>query len=214
MATIPAATGDLYQVNVRYFQESQLEENVLHFIATTPSDDVELRLILILIDCFVNSFLPALPGNLTLDTVAWKRVAPTLSNEFITPFPASTVGTGTGLALPSYCSRLASIRTALGGRSHRGRIFFPGIPQEQAFNSQLNTGHAGWTAYLAFLQCLVTKFITGEPIGSNQFRIGVYSRKIGGSSFPFNTSGFTQAAQLSAVTLIATTRSRKIGHGN
>lgn len=210
---IPVQTGEMWRLRTRYLLENQVCENVNQFIATTPSDDVLLRLVVVWIQCFTAHILPSLPSIMTLDTVRYQRVTAPISIEFIEPFPANTVGTGNGLSLPSFCSRVVSIQTSLGGRSHHGRIYFPGIPEDQTQNSILEQAVPGYQAFLDFLACLVTKFIVGEPIGQNQFKLGVYSRKLGGAKLPYNTVGFTQAEKLSLATFIGTTRSRKVGRG-
>jgi hypothetical protein len=213
MATIPANTGDLFQVRVGQAFTNITVYNVLHFKATTPSDDVDLRLIQILIQCYLMHLLPGLSNQFALDTVTWKRVAPTLSPEFVSAFPPGSLGPITADPLPSFCAALVSMHTAMGGRSHRGRIYLSGLPEDcTTFNSIVTTTPT-WAAILAFVACLIEKFITGEPIGQNQFKIGVYSRKLGGSTFPYQDVGFTPALQLSPVQLIATMRSRKQGKG-
>lgn len=214
MASIPGAIGDMFQVRVKGFQEGQETNNVLHFVCSTSTSDVELHLILVLIQCFVEHLMPAWSNKWVLDTVVWKRVSPTLSPEFVTVPPDPAIGALTTDSLPTFNAALVSIRTAQGGRSKRGRMFLAGIPESATIGSKFELTNVTWLAIVAFVQCLVEKFVTNEPIGSDQFKLGVYSRKIGGASFPYGASGFTAALQLSPVSLIATMRSRKVGHGN
>jgi len=208
-----AAQGDMYQVRVKGFIEEQETNNVLHFTCATADTDVDLHLILVLIQCYVTHLLPGLSSAWIGDTVVWKRVSPTLGPEFVTAFPPASVGEIAGDSLPTYCAGLVSIRTALGGRSHRGRMYLAGFGEASTTGSRFNTAHPTWPAILAFLECLITKFVVGEPLGTAQWRLGVYSRKIGGSSFPYGAPGFTPVNALNPSTLLATMRSRKVGRG-
>lgn len=214
MASIPGAVNDMFQVRVKGFQEGQETNNVLHFVCTTATTDVELHLILVLIECFVTHLLPAWSNKWTLDTVVWKRVSPTLSPEFITVPAEAALGALSGDSLPTFNAALVSIRTAQGGRSKRGRMFLAGIPESATIGSRFDLTNATWLAIVAFLACLAEKFVTNEPIGTDQFKIGVYSRKLGGATFPYQMAGFTPAINLSSVALIATMRSRKVGKGS
>jgi len=214
MASIPAAVGDMFQVRVKGFIEGQETNNVLHFVASTGSTDVELHLILVLIQCFITHLMPAWSNKWTLDTVVWKRVSPTLSPEFVTVSPEAMVGALSGDSLPTFNAALISIRSAAGGRSKRGRMFLAGIPESATIGSKFDLTNATWTAILAFVACLIEKFVENEPIGSDQFKLGIYSRKLGGATFPYSAAGFQAAIQLSPVALLATMRSRKVGKGS
>lgn len=210
----PSAVGDLFQVRVKGFQEGQETNNVLHFKCTTASSDVELHLIKVLIECFVTHLLPAWSNKWTLDTVVWKRVFPVLSPEFVTVPDVAALGALSTDSLPTFNAALCSIRTNLGGKSHRGRMYLAGIPESATVGSRFDLTNATWLAIVAFLACVAEKFISNEPIGSDQFKLGVYSRKIGGSTFPYGPTGFTPAISISSVALVATMRSRKVGHGS
>lgn len=214
MASIPAAVNDLFQVRIKGFIEGQETNNVLHFKAVTTTADVETALIMALLACFIDVLLPGLSLNWKLDQVVWKRVSPTLSPEFITLPDPSNAGAVTGDSLPTFNAALISIRTAEGGRSKRGRMYLAGIPESATIKSSFDLGGAPWAAILAFVACVISKFVDNEPVGVDQFKLGVYSRKIGGSAFPYNLAGFAQAVQLSPVALIATMRSRKVGRGS
>jgi len=211
---ISAAVNDLFQVRVKGFIEGQETNNVLHFRCSAASSDVELHLILVLIECFVTHLLPAWSNQWTLDTVIWKRVSPTLSPEFVASATTGQVGALTTDSLPTFNAALVSIRTAEGGRSKRGRMFLAGIPESATLKSSFDLTGATWAAILAFVACLVDKFVDNGELGSDRFNLGVYSRKIGGATFPYGAAGFTPAVSLNAVALVATMRSRKVGRGS
>lgn len=214
MPPVTAVINDCFQVRVKGVLAGQETNNVLHFRAETASSDVETDLILKLIDCFVTHLLPGLTTAYTLDTVVWKKVSPALGPEFITTPPGPTTGEQTGDFLPSFTSALVSIRTAEGGRSKRGRMFLAGLPEAGVTGNSMPTAGVTWLAIVAFVACVVTAFIENGELGTGRFGWCVYSRKIGGSAFPYGATGFTRAVSLNPVALVATTRSRKQGRGN
>lgn len=211
----PAAINDLFQLRVKGTEESQETNNVMHFSCVGASADVELHLIVVLVTCFINHIIPVVSSQWQLRSVIWKRVGPTLGPEFEYVPPAAEIGAGNAAALPSFSSVVFSIHTAQGGRSKRGRFFIPGIPEAVTVNSRLDTTNAFWTAMLAFAACLATEFIHADPAGGTDlFDLGVYSRKLGGATFPYTAAGFTAATSIVPHDLIATTRSRKVGRGS
>jgi hypothetical protein len=94
-------------------------------------------------------------------------------------------------------------------------MYLAGIPEDQTTNSNINPGSAFWTALAAFVTCVIAEFVHPDPAGgTNLFDIGVYSRKIGGSTYPLGASGFEAITQLIPVAALGTTRSRKVGRGS
>jgi len=212
--TESAAVNDAYQVRLIGTQEGVQTNNVMHFITRSGDTDVETHLIAVMVECFITNILPNLSSDWSLIEARWKKVSPSLGVEHIyTPTGTLTGGSSTN-AFPTYVSALTSIRTLLGGRTHRGRMFLAGIPKDVGDNSQINTSGAFWTALVAWLGCIATNFIHGTTVGTNEWSMAVYSRKTGGSTLPYGASGFTAVSQLSANALLATTRSRKVGRGS
>jgi hypothetical protein len=211
---VAAAVGDLFEVRLVGKMEGQETDNVFHFACVGASSDVELYLIVVMVNCFIDNLLPVLSSAWSFEKVVWKKVSPTLGveNVYTTDLPAA--GGGSAAALPSYASAVISKRTAQGGRSHRGRFYIAGIPEDATTNSTINPGGAFWTALASFITCVITNFVHPDPAGgTNLFDLGVYSRKIGGSTFPLGASGFTAVTQLVRVAELGTTRSRKLGRG-
>jgi hypothetical protein len=213
MPTIPATVNDLYEVRVDGAFTDIITENVWHFKAITPGSDVEIGLILVLINCYFQHLAPGMSNLHSWWQVVWKRIYPSLSNEFITPFNPIATGGVAGDRTPSFCSALLSLRTAFGGRSMRGRKYISGLPEVNTTGDNIATESPTWAAILAFVQCLATGFIGLQPVGTDKYALGVFSRKIGGSTSPVNPAGFTPLTQIIPHTLIATTRSRKAGRG-
>jgi hypothetical protein len=217
MATEAAAPGDLYQVVVAGTLEEQECLNVWDFKCLNGDSDVNLHLILVFINCFITNLLPVLSNNYVLNEVRWKKVSPSLGIEHVTIPAGAGPGQNDGDGLPSYVSAVMSKHTLLGGRSHRGRVYIGGIPESDTTGSLINIeppNAALWTALLAFAACVVSAFVHPDPAGgSNIWNVGVYSRKIGGATFPFSPTGFTSMTEIVPHRELATTRSRKIGRG-
>lgn len=209
-----AQVNDLFQVVVKGRMENQETCNVLHFKATTPGGDVLIEIVQALASCYVSTLMGGLSTQWVVKNFTYKRVSPTLSPEFIYVPEPLFYGADGGDALPSFCSALLSIRTAEGGRSKRGRMYIPGLPEIGCKHSQIDVTQITWPKVVAFAACLANKFIEMEDLGTSKFRIGVYSRKIGGSTFPYGAAGFTPATEILTTTQIATTRSRKVGRGS
>lgn len=213
-----AALHDLYQLRFDGHIEEQECKNVLHFmcVSSAGDDDVALHLVAVVLACFVTHVLPVLAPTYALDGITWKKVGPTLGPENFLAGPSSNQGASTADALPSFNSALVSIRTTRGGRSGRGRMFIAGIPEDQTTASRINVEGPFWAALTAFVACVVSAF-TGlaDPMPAvNKWQFGIYSRKLGGSTFPYAITGFAPATNMIPKNLIATTRSRKIGHGS
>lgn len=213
---VTAQPNDCYQVRIVGRMEGQETNNVLHFrlVSGSADTDVDTHLILVLAQCFITHLLPVLTSSWSLEKFVWKRVSPTLGPEF-TSIPVGVgAGAGNAAALPSYCSAVLSIRTPEGGRRKRGRMFIPGIPENTTTNSAFNTADPLWAALIAFAACLITGFVPGDPPGSNAWHMAVYSRAIGGATFPYALAGFTGINDITPVQLLGTTRSRKVGRGS
>jgi hypothetical protein len=209
-----AAVNDIYQVRIVGRMEGQETNNVLHFVCAGADPDVLAHLILVLAQCFIDNLLPVLSSSWALEKLVWKRVGPTLGPEIISVPVGAGAGAGPAAALPSYCSVVFSIRTALGGKSHRGRMYLPGIPEAVTTNSQLNTADPFWAALVAFGLCVISEFVVGDPPGAPAWQIVVYSRKLGGANFPYTIAGATAVREFVPVQLLGTTRSRKVGRGS
>jgi len=213
---VTAAQNDLYQVRLVGRIEGQETNNVLHFACASGAgdDDVLTHLILVFVACFIDNMLPVMSSAWSLEKVVWKRVSPTLGPENVTVPEGAGAGGGNAAALPSYASAVMSIHTLEGGRSKRGRFYIPGIPENATLGSSLDPEHAFWLALVAFAACLVENFVPGDPVGSHSWALGPYSRKIGGSAFPYGIAGFTWMSEVVPQSLLGTTRSRKVGRGS
>lgn len=210
---VPALQGDKFKVVIHGRQDGQLTNNVWYFMAATGIDDVDLRLIQAIWECFVDNLLPVLSSSWALEKITYMKVSPTIGPEF-THIPQGTVsGAGNGQALPSFNSAVVSLRTLEGGRRKRGRFYLAGIPESATLNSSFDPGNAFWLGLIAFCLCMAGKFLPQDPQPVNTFIWMVYSRANGGNALPHGAAGFTPIAEITPNSLVGTTRSRKVGRG-
>lgn len=212
---IPAAVNDIIEVRIVGKMEGQETDNIMHFVCVGATADIELHLIVVLVTCFVTHLLPALTSSWSFEKVVWKKVGPTLGVEQIYTTDLPAAGGGNAAALPSYCSAVISKRTLLGGRSHRGRSYFAGIPEDQTINSSIDPASDLWAALLAFAACVIENFYYPDPAGATDaFQFEVYSRLLGSATYPLTLAGVTPVTQYTPVAALGTTRSRKVGRGS
>lgn len=188
--------------------------NVLHFATNTvvsdgPALDTELlALAAAILECVVDVFIPIVSADWTIQQVQAQAIAPTLTDPIVSTAALSTNGVGPATNV-GFAAMLCNLRTGGGGRSGRGKIFFPPCGDADITNGVISTDDVfdGLTEMLA---CLATKF--GDA-GTTNWKWGVLSRKIfANSPANFNTA-FRVVTQATPSRTLACMRSRKIGHG-
>jgi hypothetical protein len=197
-------------VTIEGVLHGQQTVNVLHFGANAPEPNWN-QLIADILDCITTALRPATSSEWTLTKLTHRRLFPNLSDPE-DHFPAvATAGTG----LPSetsFSANIIQIRTGLGGRRHRGRMFLPGVIANDVNQSRLTDN--GLAKLVAFAACMAGKFIhLPADVDQKAFEIGVLSRtqaKVQGETLE---SAFTPATNLVAQRVVGVMRSRRIGHG-
>jgi hypothetical protein len=188
--------------------------NVLHFATnTTVNDGSQLDALLLALAvavaaCIIDELLPAITSDWTLESVSAQGIYPVLTDPVINTAPANTVGTSPGTNV-SFAASLVNVRTGIGGRKGRGKIFLPPPGDSVITDSKLT--QAPIDVITSFLQCVADKF---HPInGTEEWVFGVLSRKdltgIGGGF----DAAFRAATQLSPQSIVAKMGSRKLGKG-
>lgn len=171
-------------------------------------DTLLLELATALLDCAVDTLLPAVTSDWTLLQCDAKRISPAVSDPIIATAPGGSVGELSATSV-SFASSLMNLRTGAGGRQGRGRIFLPPAGESQIASSAID----GPTLVLlaAFATCLAGKFLgTGH---TTAWFLGVLSKKhMSGTGGTFDNS-FREVTQLSPVANVAVMGSRKIGRG-
>lgn len=200
------------QVVVHGLIHGQQTKNVWNFArdgSTPPDTLLEMTALATEVrQAYRTSGYAAISQSWALEKVSAKMLYPNPSDEGQVFAEAIDHGTQ-GFAHVSFASVLMHIRTGLAGRTHRGRIFFPGVPSDGVLNSKLtDTDLALWTA---FRDTLVQQF--GPAAGTGQWRLGVLSRKELGGILTGYPGSFKFMSNLEVSNVIAVTRSRRIGHG-
>jgi len=187
--------------------------NVFHLdtpLAVNDSDPNAMLLVLAaaMLDCAIQTLLPAVTQNYRLVHVDAKRLYPDKSDPVIATAPVDSIGQ-LGPTSVSFAASLANIRTGGGGRQGRGKKFFPPPGEAQVADSVMD--EPTLELLTAFLSCLAGKFLGANK--TTDWRLGVLSTthlKTLGGSYP---NSFRIATQLSPTATLAVMRSRKVGKG-
>lgn len=189
--------------------------NVLHFATNTQiNDNVErdlliLQLLTQVLACVTDQLLAGVTADWTMTGLEGTAIAPVLGDPQFSAAPANTVGT-LGPTSASFIATLVTIRTGLGGKTHKGRFFLP--PAGEA-NTNVSILDAGIVDQINnFLVCLAGKFIGAGA--STPWRIGVLSRKTFVNTPGNFDAAFTEATSLTVSPVAAIMGSRKVGRGS
>lgn len=215
MPPVTAVQGELWQVLIQGRIEEQRCENVLWFRAQHADSDTIAHLLQEVIECFVTSILPVLSTTYVFERVVGRQMYPTQGPDYQVTVAEgeSPIGAASGDAEPSFVSALISLRTSRGGRSGRGRMYVAGVAEVMTTASHIKPDSPLYAGLVAFVACMLGKFLTRDVAVDGSWEWGVFSRKLGGSKQPFNNAGFAPMVAADVVTELATTRSRKLGRG-
>jgi len=208
------AHTNLYQARILGTLHGQQTVNVLHFAGdANPADNAALVALLVqlataILQCVTSTLIGGISEDWTCIGVDAKQIKPTPSDPQLVAAGAGTIG-GRGTTNVSFVAALVNIRTGLGGKRGRGRIFLPPPGDADQTNSVLSDTSTG-DFYRSFLTCLAGKFI-GSGHTEPQV-LGVFSHKDDTSGNPFPAS-FRDATVLTLNQTMAVMRSRKVGHG-
>lgn len=188
---------------------------VLHFATNAEVNDNPARDALILallqaiLACITEQLLDAVTSEYRLVGLEGSEVYPTHGDPIFLAAPANTVGTR-GPTSSSVLATLIQIRTGLGGKTHRGRNFWPPAGEADS-NISLLSGDV-MTALQDFVNCIAGKLI-GDA-ATEDWRLGIYSRKNGPNPTTQFPQGFTEATSMVPSEVIAVMGTRKVGRGS
>lgn len=212
-----ALPGYTHGVRVRVLGKLHGQDciQVLHFGTNTEVNDNPARDVLILqlltaiLACITEQLLDAVTSEYTLVGLEGTEVFPTLGDPIFHAAPPNTVGTR-GPTSASFIATLIQVRTGFGGRTHRGRNFWPPAGEADT-NVSLLSGDV-MTQLAAFVTCIAGKFI-GDT-ATEPWRLGVYSKKNGPNPATQWSNGFKEASQMVPTNLVAEMGTRKVGRGS
>lgn len=192
----------------------QTTNNVLHFATNTQINDpiqrdaLILALLTAMMACVTEQLVTGVTQDWTLDRLEGRSLFPTIGDPVVLPPEAPTAGQLSAASV-SFASSLVSIRTGLGGRRGRGKIFLP--PPGEGETTASVSAQSVFTELQAFINCVVGKFV-GQA-ATEQWRLGVLSRKdLAGSMANFNNA-FREATTLIPQRTLAVMSRRRIGRG-
>lgn len=189
--------------------------NVLNFAtnrsAPTQEDiaDMLIELSQAIIACALEALIPAVSSEWTLEEVDCKQLFPVLTDPVAVAAPAGTVGTRQAINC-SFESVLMRIKTGVGGKRKRGRVFLPPPGDADITLSVLQAGTAA-EFFSSFVVCLAGKFIGAGK--TTEYQLGVLSRKTLKETNNNYVQSFTDATNLIIEQRISSLRSRKLGIG-
>lgn len=188
---------------------------VLHFSTDMQVNDSPARDALILallqavLACITDQLLAAVTQEYRLIGLEGTEVFPTHGDPIFLAAPANTIG-ALGPSSSSVLATLIQVRTGLGGKSHRGRNFWPPAGEAQSNISLLDA--SVMTQLTDFVNCIAGKFIGASK--TENWTFGVYSKKLGPNPNTQWADGFTAATALIPSDVIAVMGTRKVGRGS
>lgn len=212
---MPPPYNSIARVRIHGVHHAGITNNVLHFGTETVGYDAGTimaqlgQLATAVVDCVRTTLLPALGSDWKLDKVTAQALHPVLTD------PAEVVGLNTDVGAlantnVSFTSQLVSLRTGLGGRSKRGRMFLPPAPEGGVTESTLTD--AQMILLVAFVTCIAGKFLAGGS-DPNGWRLCVLSRKLLAANANNYNLGVTEVTNMTARKELASMRTRKLGRG-
>lgn len=189
--------------------------NVMHFgtndqiLDEGQLDTILLQLAAALLDCAVQTLLPAVTADYKIIACDAKRISPAPSDPIVATAPPDSVGELTATSV-SFAASLVHVRTGGGGRRGRGRMFLPPAGEGNIAQSAIDA--PTMQQITEFLLCMAGKFMGLNP--TTPWRLGVLSRTIFnqtvGGGFD---NAFRAATSLNPVADVAVMGSRKKGRG-
>jgi hypothetical protein len=194
----PAIDGVDYQLRLRWRLHGQACLNVFNFTAHGTPDLIDDLLIPVLA-CVTDNLLPVLSNEITLEGADVKNITGSVAQEESQTLSSANVGETAIDSLPSTNAAVVALRTAHVGKSGRGRMFLPGIPESLQENSLVDATFIA--AAVAFLACMYDAYHAGDPPAANQFYWAVRSR-LDNANYPITAYVVRN--------VIGTMRSRKV----
>lgn len=168
MAFIPAPS--VLQVELVYSWDTQVVQTVLHFRPDGLLDPIEVAEFLeFLATWFDETLAPALPTTISLVNIKATDLTTETAPVYLYAVGMPNPGTNPGSSLPNNCALVITKRTAMRGRSFRGRIFHPGLLETSV---TANTVNSSTVANLILYYSELLEVVLTEET----WRMGVLSR--------------------------------------
>lgn len=212
--TMPAPWAAVAQLRIVGRLHGSVTNNVMHFATNTVVNDPStinpllLQLAQAMLLCVRETLLPALTEEWIPTQVEAKLLHPTETDAQIAPFVAEDVGL-LGPTSVSFAASLVNLRSGIGGRRGRGKMFLPPPGEPQIATSEMDPATLALIA--AFVACVVSKFVGSGA--STPWRLGILSRKdLNAAGGTFDNS-FREVTSMVPSKVLARCGSRKVGKG-
>jgi hypothetical protein len=205
---MPPAAGEVFKAVIRQQLRGQAVQNVLFFRGQSGAEsaaqlaselDTDLFPIWATIQASSLTYLGTTITQVTpiaLDLVISGHLIPPANGQRSTNTGANSL------------AAVFTLRTGVAGKTHRGRIYFGGIDTIDFPNDILTPAAA--TVYANAAASILTKW---GPSGTSLFfKLGVYSRELGGTN-PYTVAGWQQVTAIEPQAVICNQRRRRLGVG-
>lgn len=153
----PYVPAEAVQVELTMLFDGQRIQNVWHYAMDSPKPPAEMDELGDAIITSWNSIIkPQMPTTLSLIEVKVVDLTTQISPTVYITTGLPIVGTNVSPALPNNNSLVITKRTALRGRSYRGRIYFSGLVEGQVTNNAVSAAYQ--TGFINF--CNAVRVIT------------------------------------------------------
>jgi hypothetical protein len=201
---VPYAAGSIFQVQLSHTLDAQMVMTTYHYRVTAGGADAQVAQNR-LGSVFETGVWAVLRAGLSVELGGTR-----IRTQIVHPVrivhdvrvPLNQAGVITGDCLPSGVAVVIRKRTEIAGRSHRGRVFLPGIPASGVDLSSLTTAYM--TAHSTNLPAAIVATLNG--FGGEEWRPVIWSKTPDPLLFDFVTT-----AQMDGV--IRYQRRREVGVG-
>jgi len=170
----PSIDDTNYELRIKWTMHGQILYNVLNFKGRGVQDLVD-NLITPVLTCIQENLLPVLTTEIVLAGADVRNTSGSVAQEATVSLIGDNEGTTASEGLPTIDAAVVKLKTTHPGRTGRGRMFLPGIPELHQHNSLVDATFVA--AAVAFLACMATAFINSDPLATPFFHWCVRSRK-------------------------------------
>jgi hypothetical protein len=200
------AAGDIYRL-VQTGTYGTTVQHALHFKDLTGTGSPSG-----LVTDWTNNIVPTWKANVVtiygFSSVKVRKIGPG------SPVEASGTLSGSGSVsatqyMPCIAACIVTWYTSRLGRRGRGRTYMNGQPNEAG--SVGNLGTANTTRITNIANAIFNRYV--NLTGQSTYKLGVFSRVIGGSIEPVNPAGFADVTSFVVRAYIGSMSTRRVGHG-
>jgi hypothetical protein len=209
-ASMAVATGEIYQCTIQMLSDGQTVENVLHMRARTGTRLAEelregMR-------DFWDIYRTVITDNVLLTSLIIKQITPVAFDTFFAlPHDGNSSGNVSDAPLNLTVAVVSTLRTGVAGKTHRGRIYTPGVSTAWVLEGQNRLGDVRVNSFVTMWGDVMTAF--GDADGTDpNWAIGIYSRLIGGTS-PATVAGWQAVTEIVPHAILGNQRRRRVGVG-